>query len=292
MPEESTFVFYSRSRFRLARVQEGLRYVDEQGWGKFSLSVHDDLPGFIANASSPECEVVGVDTSACTQPRNALEVGGEVRRVAPTKPILLVAGTGELSPRDWMRAGEMGVAELILDEEDSNAVAIARRIRSVSGVSLALGVIRSLEGQVPTQWVRMLERGLVHARRATADDAGLSTELLADLWNRGSSRAQLQWYLQKDGDWTPGWLVRWLICLKALSLRSVRPSWARVASDLGFSRKEDLRAYVRRFTGVREDELTAERLKDAFLRRSHGPRVVDGERERMIPSESRGFHGN
>jgi hypothetical protein len=283
MPNLPTFVLFNRFPPRRARVREALAFMDQRGWGRLSLAVHSDLSVFLAEVVPTKCDVVGVDTSACSQPSSCVGVVEQVKAVAPTKPILLLASEGELTSRDWMRASEVGVAELVLDEEDHDAVAIARRIRSVSGISRALEVIQSLRGQVPAHWVKMLKRGLMRARRTTADDVGLTPELLADLWNRGASRAQLEWFLRKDGAWTPGWVVRWLICLRAVSLSSVRPSWGAVASDLGFSRRDDLRAFVRRFAGVREDELTVERLKDEFLQRNHRPNAADGEREGTMP---------
>ncbi len=283
MPNSASLVLFSRSPPRIVRVRGALKFMDEVGWGRLWLSVQEDLAAFISEASSSDCDIVGVDTSACTQPVRSVGVVGEVRRVAPTKPILFLASSRELGPREWLAASEAGAAEFALDEEDTAPVAIARLIRSISGISLAVRVIRSLEGHVPTQWVRMLERALVHSRRANLDDTGLSASSLADVWNSGSTAAQLAWYLQQDGAWTPGWIVRWLICLKALSLRAVRPSWTAVATGLGFSQRSDLRAYVQRFSGLREDQLTEDGLREAFLRQGRGWTTVDRGKRGMIP---------
>jgi len=278
MSDPARVVVFSRSPTRIARFRSALELARARGWGRQVLSVPNRLSAFIVEASSFNCDIVGVDTSAFSPPSRTVGVVGQVRRVAPTKPILLLTGAGDLSPRDWLKVAETGIAELVLDEEYTSAAALASLIRSVSGVSLGLEVIQSLDGQVPTRWVRVLERALPHSRRATPDDAGLSAALLADIWNRGATPAQLAWHLKRDGEWTPGWLVRWLICLKALSLKTVRPSWVTVATDLGFARRDDLRAFVQRLSGRREDQLTEEWLRDAFVGKRHDRKAADGER--------------
>ncbi|TVR60582.1 MAG: hypothetical protein EA422_13630 [Gemmatimonadales bacterium] len=267
MPDTPTLVLLSRSSRRAALVQAGLSRMEERGWGRLMLLVHPRTDVWMAEASNPRCEIAAVDAAVSDPPSRSLDLVAHFQRQAPFRPILLLASGSELAARDWKRAGEIGVTEILMDQESSAAVAVARCIRALSGIGRAQEAIQILEGQVPSQWVKLLERALPFATRANADSDGLSAAILADLWIRGATPKQLAWRLSKDGKWNPGWLVRWLTCLRACTLRQLRPSWNAVASDLGFYRRDELRAYVVRLTGENEDGLGREGLIELLLER-------------------------
>lgn len=83
----------------------------------------------------------------------------------------------------------------------------------------------------------------------------------AELWMPGASARSLRRALARQGLPRPGWLLRWLVALRAVSLHGQGgyELW-RVAHELGFDSAEALSRRIKRLTGRAPRKLSVEDL--------------------------------
>jgi AraC-like DNA-binding protein len=255
--------------------------MESRGWGSFSVVEATSLEDLRGKGRETLPDLFVVDP--CAGPGGLFDVRSVARltRWFPAMPILAFPSCRKLPAGAWLRLGAFGVSEVIGDDESERPYVIARRIRRFVASAGSVQVIETLEGVVPARWRALLTRAYPLAHRGASDEAyatRLSVPLLAHLWMTGATRDQINAALRRDGLPPSGWLIRWLISLRAVMLRPARRTWEQVAFELGFGSADALRRFTKRFTGAAPSQLTAEDLTGLFREvvREDGP---DGPRD-------------
>jgi hypothetical protein len=226
------------------------------------------------------CEAAGlvlVDAGGPDGFQSMLESTIAIRRHAPSVPVVIWGGAAEVPPEAWMKLRDAGVQGVISEGARASRGSIAFELGRAAGLSLPLDAIEALSPVVPPWGLRLLRKALPLAHRGLEDDGEgrLSVSLLADLWVRGGSPEGLTSALRRASLPPPGWMVRWLIVLRGVGLRSILPTWEAVAWELGFRSRRDLRRFVRRLTGRAPTEVSASHLEELFRARcGAGPSEV------------------
>lgn len=235
----------------------------ELGWGSLQIRPYSNWQALTRDSAARQPELLILEPTvvggACTD----LQAIGRFLEICPSVPVIVYASGSEISPRGWMALWSSGVEEVIDAEEDTSAFTIACRLRGFAGVMDGRRVITRLQDAMPHWCLRLLLRALPIARRGP-NDGKMTSSLLASLCWKGAAPHHLNYRLRRDGLPSAGWLVRWLVCLRAVGLRSHRPNWEAVALELGFGRVEELRVYVHRLCGRAPTKVTEEWLLALF----------------------------
>lgn len=249
--------------------------MESRGWGPLTVEEATSWEDLKRKGRETLPDLFVVDP--CAGPGGRFDVRSVARltRWFPGMPILAFPSCRRLPASAWLRLGALGVSEVIGDDQAEQPYVIAHRIRRFARSAGSLEVIERLEGTVPDRWRSLLTRAYPLAQRGLSDEAEsahLSVPLLADLWMKGATRDQINAALRRDGLPPSGWLVRWLISLRAVMLRPARRTWEQVAFELGFGSADALRRFTKRFTGTAPSQLTAEDLVGLFHEavRRHG----------------------
>jgi hypothetical protein len=183
-----------------------------------------------------------------------------LRRAHPISPVLVCAHPGGLAAFDIIVLHRLGVVGF-LDLEDGPEW-VAERLRMIPGLSVACAAIDSLAGIVPERWCALLMRALPYAHRGDVEggEPALSASGLASLWLAGATADSLASALSRDTMPPPGWIVRWLICLRIATLKPRVVNLSTLAFAMGFPSEDSMRRYVRRFAGVPPTGLVLEDL--------------------------------
>ncbi len=158
--------FLGRSRIRVARLEGGVRRMQEKGWmnGEVVATINSECFLRISREGPTEFAIIGA--GVLEGPRSPLDtVDSLVKRVKPL-PVLLMADERTFRARDWWELGGTRLWDLILDEETHSSESLAKRLRSATGFATALDNIERLQGAFPERWVALLRRALPFAQKS------------------------------------------------------------------------------------------------------------------------------
>jgi hypothetical protein len=262
----SLLLLLSTCTARESRLRAAVRVVNERGYGRLSVSRCTSIDALTEEAYKRRVKLIGLDLSIVRTVPKLVASFADLKRQLPMVPMVPLAGENELTPREWWRVGRCGFSEILLDEEDTSPQAIISRLQRLNGLASASALIPKCQGQVPDRWLQLIRRAIPYATRSNAISGGaMSATRLAEIWMPGATPGQLSWYLKKDGEWSAGWLARWLVCLRAVVLAESRGHWNGVAREMGFSRLWDLHSYIKRLCGRNAREVSSEMLLTELL---------------------------
>lgn len=201
-------------------------------------------------------------------------------RLGSMTPILAYPSGREISATAWMRLFQHGVQDVIEAPQDQMPAEIAYRIINIGGLSHNQVIDSLAECGVPDHWLRFFRKAFLHAhRQLDQGEPSLSASRMATLWMPGARDHQLQDALRSQGLPPAGWIARWLIVLRAVTMKPVANTWKCVAVDLGFEDQRHFRRFVRRLTDLPPTDLDTELLISLF--RIH----MDGGRHRALRAQ-------
>jgi hypothetical protein len=258
----------TRSRSLLARLEQSLRRAPLNESGACSFEVVRTVDEAVGLNTNMMVDFIIMDASVFqSRATRFARLVESVDRCAPI-PSVIAGPSVALTAHEWFRLGRSGVREVVLDTD--SALDVARRLRMASGLSEAILLIDSLPDWIDDHWKELFVRALPHAHRGSASEPPMSTAVLADLWMRGASARQLAWRVSRDFGFPPGWLVRWLIAVRAFGLSHTRGGWNSVVVELGFRRRSNLRSFIVRLAGCELEELSLDLMLRLFVRRVAG----------------------
>jgi len=183
-------------------------------------------------------------------------------------PTVAFGRVDRLPLQEWLSLRDSGLAGVLEDDILEEPERAARTLLDLGTLVNGYSTFAALEGSAPPWFLDLLRRGFPVARRSVGgDQRALTCEVLAGLWMRGGSVRSLRHVLEAQGLPPPGWLVRWLIALRSVHLRSRMKSWDAVSYALGFGSGDALRKVMKRLTGRPPRDVTAEHLLSLFLSR-------------------------
>jgi AraC-like DNA-binding protein len=253
-------------RHAVQRIEAAVRVLSRRGRSSLVVRSARDWRELRSASEVLSPRLVVVDPRRLKDGRGAPEAIARLRRLLRGVPLVAWATKKPLPPRIWIALRELGVTVVIQEGEDDHPFAIALALERALGAARGEVAVASLADALPGWVVNLLERAYPRAHRGLVDEGepALTTEVLAALWMTGATPRQLRYRFAREGLPPPGWFCRWLIALRAASLREALGTWEQVAYVLEFDSSRDLRRFVRRLTGAPPSELTVERLVEFF----------------------------
>lgn len=257
------------TRTQRARVLSAGSRMDRLRWGNLVLREATNWKSLVAAASVSHSDLVVLDPCLWPAQEKVARDVSQLSRRAPHVSIIAYPSHCQLAPQTWLDLRDAGVQGVIDGVMVRTPFQIAQLLRRLGPMGRTLQALRLLENQVPTWCVRMLERALGSSNRGPCGygSGRLSVGQLTDLWVVGGSESGLRSALRRAGLPPPGWLVRWLTALRAVTLASFLDGWETVAYELGLSSRRDLRRMVKRLTGQPPTQLTVRDLITLFRSR-------------------------
>lgn len=166
----------------------------------------------------------------------------------------------------------LGVSRTLVKGRDDHPAALAHVLVKEATLGSSLVALGRLEDQVPHWFLELLRRALPLVATGSGDtpiSVGLDAATFAQLWVPGASPRSFRRALHRHGLPAPGWLLRWLTALRAVSLhrRGEMKLW-QTAHEPGYGSTETLSRRIKRLTGRPPRELSVEDLLQLLRDRS------------------------
>lgn len=234
-----------------ARVAEAAR-------GSASALVFFEGPEqLLAHLGRSRASVVIVDsTDSSKQP--TLPTIEAIRSGYPSVPVIAYVRPGGTATRHILAMGELGVHELIFEGVDDTGIALRTALQSAVRQCAAVRVVDALRPHLTSDVLPFVRYCLDRVSRdPSVTDA-------ADYL--GVHRKTLVYRLRRSGLPPPRAVIGWCkLFLAAQLLEDPRRSVASVALELDFASTSALRGMLRRYTGLRPQELRSRGGLEAAL---------------------------
>jgi AraC-like DNA-binding protein len=257
---------------KIRRIRQGVGQAERLGWGRLELRI-------FPNPSRMDHALTGtVPAVALLEPtswwQDAVPGDGPGRPGPKSSGHRIIAYLDEDAvPAEMVDVlMSLGCSRILVKGRDDHPAALAHVLVREATLGSSLAALDRLEGQVPHWFLELLRRALPLVATGSGDppaSVGLDATTYAQLWMPGASPRSFRRALHRHGLPAPGWLLRWLVALRVVSLhRQGETELWRTAHELGYGSTETLSRRIKRLTGRPPRELSVEDLLELLRDRS------------------------
>ncbi len=201
---------------------------------------------------------------------------GEVERALhafPNVPTLLYMKSGEVHPERILELGRLGVTGVVEWGRNDRPSVLAELLLRSWGGGRGQQLLSALLLRLPGEFHSLVRRAYLEVGVRGGRD--LTVDRFTWLWRPGAHRTTLALATRRYGLPSPGWLVRYLVALRAAeALSNPGSTVSQVALGMGFDSDAALREFFRRLAGRPPSAVTPEFLLSLLDRRIGGKEGV------------------
>ncbi|HSJ24703.1 MAG TPA: hypothetical protein VK929_08560 [Longimicrobiales bacterium] len=256
---------------QVARIERASTWMRENRRGLLILHDCESWRHIDRQLTAIRPDILILDPCARADSMGYYDILPQVMRLALRSPVVAYPSGRDFPIDGWIKLARHGLMNVIEEPKDQIAGEVAELILDACGLAHAYATVGRLAGLgISRDWIDFLQKIFLDAHRALPDDGKLSLSVprMAELWIRGSKPHHLQDSLRMDGLPPAGWIARWLIALRCVTLKPVLGTWESVAIRMGFESYRDLSKFIQRLTGHGPAKLSSEQLLTMFRGRT------------------------